>query len=256
MRFQDKVVIVTGGGQGIGMAIARAFAAEGAKVAIADADREAGQENADYIAAQSGEVISVESDISQETDVCRLFETVTGHWGKVDILINNAGIGYRGNIFKDTMEPWDRVLAVNLRGAYLCAKYAAPWLAKSKVGAIVNIASTRALMSEPGWEAYAASKGGLLSMTHALAISLGEYGIRVNAICPGWIEVSDWKKLSEKTVPVHREADKAQHPAGRVGKPEDIAAACLYLVSEEAGFITGTHLVVDGGITRKMIYVE
>lgn len=256
MRFQEKVIIVTGGGQGIGMAISRAFAAEGAKVVIVDIDREAGLENEAYITARRQEAMFIEADIAQETDVQKMILKVTERWGRVDVLINNAGVSYRGNIFDDPMESWDRVIGINLRGAYMCAKYAAPWLAKSQNGAVVNMASTRAMMSEPGWEAYAASKGGILSLTHALAISLGEYHIRVNAICPGWIEVGDWKKTSAWITPHHSEADKTQHPVGRVGNPEDIAAACLYLASEEAGFITGTQLVVDGGMTRKMIYVE
>jgi NAD(P)-dependent dehydrogenase (short-subunit alcohol dehydrogenase family) len=185
-----------------------------------------------------------------------LFKTIDERWGKVDVLINNAGISHRGNLFTEPVEVWDRILNVNLRGAYLCAKYAASIMKEHGGGSIVNIASTRALMSEPDSEAYAASKGGILALTHALAVSLGPYGIRVNAVSPGWIEVGDWQKKGRTIIPYHSERDKAQHPVGRVGTPGDIAEACLYLTTEEAGFITGTNLVVDGGMTKKMIYEE
>jgi NAD(P)-dependent dehydrogenase (short-subunit alcohol dehydrogenase family) len=135
----------------------------------------------------------------------------------------------------------------------LCSKYAYPYLKKEK-GVIINIASTRAFMSEPNTEAYSASKGGIYALTHALAISLGP-DIRVNCISPGWIEVSEWKKKSLRKPAELTELDHKQHPAGRVGRPEDIASLVLYLISDEAGFITGANFIVDGGMTRKMIYL-
>ena len=149
------------------------------------------------------------------------------------------------------MEEWDRVLAVNLRAPYMMARYCADELEKNR-GAIVNIASTRALMSEPDTEPYAASKGGLLALTHSLAVSLGPK-VRVNAISPGWIEVSDWKRSDRRKAPEHRPQDLAQHPAGRVGTPPDTAHACLFLASPAAGLITSANLVVDGGMTVRMI---
>lgn len=168
--------------------------------------------------------------------------------------MNNAGFGNWKTIEERTVEEWDEVINVNLRAPYLMVKHLLPALKRG--AAVVNIASTRALMSEPKGEPYAASKGGLLSLTHALAISLGPRGIRVNAISPGWIEVSEYKKRSKRQVPQLREVDHLQHPAGRVGKPEDVANAILFLCSAESSFITGTNLVVDGGMTVKMIYVE
>ncbi|HRU39005.1 MAG TPA: SDR family oxidoreductase, partial [Candidatus Goldiibacteriota bacterium] len=154
---------------------------------------------------------------------------------------------------KLSLKDWNRVLAVNLTGAMLAAKYAAPYLEKTK-GAIVNIASTRAIMSEANTEAYSASKGGIVALTHALAVSFSNR-IRVNCISPGWIEVSDWKKKGVASAPRHSEADRLQHPAGRVGIPYDIASMVYFLLSGEAGFITGQNYVIDGGMTKKMIYV-
>lgn len=152
-----------------------------------------------------------------------------------------------------SLDEWNRVIAVNLTGAMLCVKHAAPHLRAAR-GAIVNIASTRALMSEPNTEAYAASKGGIVALTHALAMSLGP-DVRVNCICPGWIDSAPWQKKSKRKTPQWSEQDHTQHPAGRVGEPMDIANMAVYLLSEKAGFITGQNFVVDGGMTKKMIYL-
>jgi NAD(P)-dependent dehydrogenase (short-subunit alcohol dehydrogenase family) len=149
---------------------------------------------------------------------------------------------------------FDRVIAVNLKGMFLCAQAAARRMVAGKHGgAIVNIASTRALMSEPDTEAYSASKGGIVAATHAMAISLAPHRIRVNAISPGWIETSDWQYSARAKMPQHSKADREQHPVGRVGRPEDVAELCLFL-AEKAGFVTGQNFVVDGGMTVKMIY--
>lgn len=255
-KFKNKVVVITGGGQGIGRAISRAFAAEGAYVVIADIDDEAGLENKEYIEQHNGRCLFIHADVAVEDDVKRLMDAAAATFGAINVLCNNAGIGAGGTIYTRPMEEWDRVIAVNLRGTYMCAKYAAGYMRKNG-GAIINIASTRALMSEPNTEPYSASKGGILALTHSLAVSLGPDGIRVNAISPGWIEVSEWKKKSLRKVPVLTEIDHKQHPVGRVGKPEDIARACLFLASDEdAGFITGANFVIDGGMTIKMIYAE
>jgi NAD(P)-dependent dehydrogenase (short-subunit alcohol dehydrogenase family) len=167
---------------------------------------------------------------------------------RLDLLINNAGIGVRQSPYALSVADWDRVLNTNLRGAFLCARAVAAHMRhNTRGGAIVNIASTRALMSEPHDEAYAASKGGLLALTHALAASLGKDGIRVNVISPGWIETGDYHEL--------RPEDHAQHFSNRVGRPEDIGRACLFLTDPDNDFIQGEQLIIDGGMTRSMIYV-
>lgn len=160
--------------------------------------------------------------------------------------MNNAGVSFWKSPYDITIEEWDDVIDTNLRGTFLCSREAAKIMRENGGGSIVNIASTRALMSEPNSEAYAATKGGILSLTHALALSLGPDQIQVNAISPGWIETGNYKRL--------REQDHLQHPAQRVGNPDDIARACLFLTDSKNDFITGTNIVIDGGMTRKMIY--
>ncbi|MBM3288838.1 MAG: SDR family oxidoreductase, partial [Candidatus Hydrogenedentes bacterium] len=205
--------------------------------------------------AEGRHVTAVACDVADEDDIRAMVRTVAAKDGRIDVLVNNAGVAWTGGLFDRTTADWDRVMNVNLRGPYLCARHAVPHMPRG--GAIVNIASTRALMSEPNTEPYSASKAGVIGLTHALAITLGERGIRVNAISPGWIDVSTWKKSSLRKPSALTERDHTQHPAGRAGTPEDIAALCLYLAdSDRAGFITGQNFIVDGGMTRKMIYEE
>jgi NAD(P)-dependent dehydrogenase (short-subunit alcohol dehydrogenase family) len=250
--MEKRVAIVTGGGQGIGKAIAKKFLENHISVVIAEIDESAGKETEEeYLSL--GEIKFIKTDVSKKEEVKNMVEETVNTFGKINYLINNAGIGINKHISELTLEEWNRVLGVNLTGAFLCSKYAYPYLKKEK-GVIINIASTRAFMSEPNTEAYSASKGGIYALTHALAISLGP-DIRVNCISPGWIEVSEWKKKSLRKPAELTELDHKQHPAGRVGRPEDIASLVLYLISDEAGFITGANFIVDGGMTRKMIYL-
>lgn len=253
--LRDKTIIVTGGAQGIGKGVALQLLRLGAAVLIADLDEEAGMETSSECAAW-GEARFVQTDVADEASVARMAAEAVAWRGAIDGLVNNAGIADPGAtpVEQLSLDAWNRVLAVNLTGAFLCVKHAAPHLRRAR-GAIVNIASTRALQSEPNTEAYSASKGGLLALTHALAISLGPE-VRVNAISPGWIEVSAWKKSGQRRIPALRPIDHAQHPVGRVGAPEDVAAMAAFLLSEASGFVTGQNFVVDGGMTRKMIYVE
>jgi NAD(P)-dependent dehydrogenase (short-subunit alcohol dehydrogenase family) len=248
-----KVALVTGGGQGIGKAIALAFLERGMRVVIAEADEDAGAETErEY--KEKGEIAFVATDVTREADVRRALDQAEARFGGLDALVNNAGINVVKPLAELTLDEWRRVIDTNLTGYMLFAKHAAPAL-KARNGAIVNIASTRALMSEPNIESYAASKGGIVALTHALAASLGP-DVRVNCISPGWIDVSSWKKSTKRKPAQLRPEDHAQHPAGRVGRPEDIAGLAAYLIGPESGFITGANFVVDGGMTRKMIYAE
>ena len=251
-----KIVAVTGGAQGIGRAVAFRFAAAGYGVSIADQDEKAGLEAVGKIEAMGAKGMYVRVDVSQVAPVEGWISQTLEQLGCPDVLVNNAGISRRASFLELSTTDFDRVIAVNLRGTFLCSQLVARKMAeRGQGGAIVNIASTRAFMSEPGTEAYTASKGGIVALTHGMAMSLGQHRIRVNCVSPGWIETRDWQYTARAQRPVHSERDRLQHPAGRVGKPEDIAEACFFL-AEHAGFMTGQNITLDGGMTVKMIYEE
>jgi NAD(P)-dependent dehydrogenase (short-subunit alcohol dehydrogenase family) len=226
----EKTALVTGGAQGIGKAIAELLAARGWQVAVADIQRKS-------------EFFFLHTDVSNEAAARACIRAVVKRFGRLDALVSNAGIAspHNGPIEKLDVRQWNRRIGTNLTGAFLMAKHAVSHLRRTH-GTIVNIASTRALQSEPDTEAYAASKGGLVALTHALALSLGPE-VRVNCISPGWI--------SHKPV---RKKDHAQHPVGRVGRSQDVAELVAYLLSDAAGFVTGQNFVIDGGMTKKMVY--
>ncbi|MEH7117029.1 glucose 1-dehydrogenase [Neobacillus vireti] len=249
MDFLNKVVVVTGGAKGIGRGVAAAYSKKGAKVVLADVESDNGEQSVTEIKKQGGEAFYVKTDVRNEKDIIHLFEAANQTFGRIDILINNAGKGVFKSPYDLTIEEWDDVLNTNLRSVFLCSREAARYMRENPAGgSIVNIASTRALMSEPNSEAYGASKGGIVAITHALAASFSQDRITVNAISPGWIHNGDEAELSQ--------ADHEQHLSRRVGKPSDIARACLYLTNPHNDYVTGVNLVVDGGMTRKMIYVE
>jgi len=227
----EKVALVTGGAQGIGRGIALVLTGQGWQVAVADVQR-------------SSDFFYVRTDVAKEPAVRACVRAVVKRFGRLDALVNNAGLTGPddGPLEKLALRDWNRRIGTNLTGAFLMAKHTVPHLRRAR-GAIVNIASTRALQSEPDTEAYSASKGGLVALTHALANSLGPE-IRANCVSPGWIAHQ----------PVRRK-DHDQHPVGRVGRDQDVAELVAYLLSDAAGFVTGQNLVVDGGMTRKMIYV-
>ncbi len=235
MTGAARVALVTGGARGIGAGIAARLAADGFRLVVADLEA---------ANAPSGGR-AVVCDVGEAAEVACLIADLAATEGRLDALVCNAGIMIRKKLGALSLEEWSRVLATNLTSAFLLVREAEALLRAAR-GAVVTIASTRAHMSEPDTEAYAASKGGLLALTHALAISLGP-AIRVNCISPGWI-------LTKGAAP--NAADHAQHPAGRVGTVADVAALASYLVGEESGFVTGAEFVIDGGMTRKMIYVE
>lgn len=245
---KKKRVFVTGGAEGIGKAIVMAFCtAESYHVAFCDKDETAGQQTAKATGATFYQV-----DISVKEALEHCMQRIFMLWGDIDIIINNAGISEFSPITETNVEDFDKILSVNLRPAFITSRLLAihrkAQPASNPFGRIINICSTRYLMSEPGSEAYAASKGGIYSLTHALALSLSEWHITVNSIAPGWIQNHNYEQL--------RPEDHAQHPSGRVGKPEDIARMCLFLSQEENDFINGENITIDGGMTKKMIYIE
>lgn len=246
--FEGQTVLITGAAGGIGRCLSFGYAAAGARTILTDVNEDAGRQLVEEIQAAGGQAVFIAADLGSPAQVEALFKGVNDIGGTLDILINNAGFGIWKSPLELSVEEWDSVVNVNLRGTFLCAREAAVRMKGQGKGRIVNIASTRAAMSEPNGEAYAATKGGIVSLTHALAVSLGGYGVTVNCISPGWIENGDYEAL--------RPADHAQHPAGRVGKPDDILKACFYLTGPGNDFVTGINLTVDGGMTHRMIYEE
>lgn len=240
----NRVAIVTGAASGIGKGVAEAYASEGYRVVLADVDEGRGQ----AVASRLEHAIFVKTDVRVEEEVMTLMTRTVEEYGRIDVLVNVAGISVFKDVLELTVEEWDNVINTNLRSAFLCSREAAKVMKANGGGAIINIASTRATMSEPDSEAYASSKGGILGLTHALAASLAKYLVTVNAISPGWIETVDYESL--------RPEDHSQHFSGRVGIPDDIARACLYLSNPDNNFVNGTELIIDGGMTRKMIYEE
>jgi NAD(P)-dependent dehydrogenase (short-subunit alcohol dehydrogenase family) len=244
---------VTGGAQGIGRGTTERLLAEGWQVAALDADRAALLTLSK--AHPGGDLLALPCDVAEEAEVGVAFEQVADWAGEagLSLLFNNAGIAgaETGPVEDLSLAEWRRRVDASLTGTFLCTRAAIPLLRKAEGAAIVNMASTRAFQSEPDCEAYAAAKGGIVALTHALAVSLGP-AIRVNCIAPGWIETRDWEAGETPGSVEHDAAEKAQHPAGRVGRPEDVAEAVLYLA--DAGFLTGQTLTIDGGMSKRMIY--
>jgi NAD(P)-dependent dehydrogenase (short-subunit alcohol dehydrogenase family) len=196
--------------------------------------------------SQGGSATFIETDVSRPEYINELFRRTLEISGTLDVLVNNTGISIWKSPYDLTVEEWDLIINTNLRSSFLCSREAAKIMRHHGGGSIINISSTRAFMSESNSEAYAATKGGILALTHAMAASFAKDHIRVNCISPGWIETGDYGRL--------KESDHLQHLSGRVGKPSDIARACLYLTEEGNDFINGTNIIIDGGMTRKMIY--
>lgn len=246
------IAIITGGAQGIGKQIALSLLQKNYQLAIADIDPEAGNEILHELNAGTNAMF-IPCDVSKEDQVQNVVKRTLESFGRIDLLVNNAGISINKHLTELSLEEWKKVMDTNVTSAFLFSKYCAPSLTQNK-GTIINICSTRAFMSEANTEAYSASKGAIYSLTHAMAVSLGP-AVRVNSISPGWIEVSELQKKSRRNTPVLSAEDHSQHPCGRVGNAKDIANMVLFLASSENGFITGQNFVIDGGMTRKMIYV-
>ena len=240
----SKRIFITGGAKGIGRAIVKVFSAEN-QVAFCDIDETAGKKmaeatNSTFFKANTGNKAELEQVVNK----------LIAEWGDIDVIINNVGIGNFKPVTELAVEEFENVLNVNLRSVFITSRLLAihreQQKTKNPYGRIINLCSTRYLMSEPGTEAYSASKGGVYSLTHSLAVSLSPYNITVNSISPGWIENYNYDSLSE--------ADHLQHPSKRVGMPEDIARMCLFLCDEKNDFINGENIVIDGGMTKKMMY--
>jgi NAD(P)-dependent dehydrogenase (short-subunit alcohol dehydrogenase family) len=247
----NKNIIITGGAQGIGKISSLELLQNGYSVSVFEIDEEAIEE----FRAETGteNIAFFQTDISDEKSVKESIKASAEKFGNISGLVNNAAIQIDKPVTELSIDEWNSVIGINLTGAFLCSKHAAPFLKKTN-GSIINLSSTRALQSEANTEAYSASKGGIFSLTHALAVSLGPE-VRVNCISPGWIDVSGIKKKSIAKQYIATKEDHLQHPAGRVGKAEDIGNMVLFLLNPENSFITGQNFIIDGGMTRKMIYV-
>lgn len=244
-------IIITGGAQGIGKVTAIELLKNNYSVSIFDRDKEALEELKSEIGSKFCSFNHV--DVSNEKEVLSAISDTIKLFGSLYGLINNAAIDIRKPITELTLAEWQQVIDTNLTGAFLCSKHALPHLNKTK-GCIINMASTRAFQSEPDTEAYSASKGGIFAFTHSLAMSAAP-NVRVNCISPGWIDVSGVKKASSANQANLSQSDHEQHPVGRVGNAGDIARTVLFLLDEKNSFITAQNFVVDGGMSRKMIYV-
>jgi len=245
MRLRDRVAIITGAAGGIGRAAALRFALEGAKVAVADLKEEAGQKVADQILSQEGEAIAVGVNVADRSSVDAMILHVLAAWGQIDILVNNAGILRDARLVKMTEEEFDSVIAVNMKGVFNCTQAVAPHMMDRGYGRIVNTSSVVAIYGNFGQTNYIASKSAVIGMTKVWARELGPKGITVNAVAPGFIETEMTAGMPEKIV----ETMKAKIPLGRMGHPEDIANAYLWLASDEASYVNGIVLSVDGGVT-------
>ncbi len=246
MRLKDKVAVITGGGSGIGRATAIRFAKEGAKIVIADINEVTGEESLGIIKEQNEEAIFIKTNVAESKSIQNLMKRAVEHFGRIDILFNNAGIGNSEVRSVDLAEEeWDQVIDINLKSVFLGIKYAIPELKKSGNGVIINTASLLGLKGRKYVSAYNASKGGVVLLTQNAALEYGKYNIRVNAIAPGIIDtniIKDWKN-DERKWPILSRANAL----GRIGTPEEIASAALFLASDEASFVTGATLSVDGG---------
>jgi len=247
MRFSGKVAIVTGGASGIGRATAELMSREGGKVLIADMSPK-GEEVAEALCSQGFETVFLAVDVSKEDEVARMVKMAVDLWGRLDIMVANAGISGRGLADQTTIQDWERVIGVNLTGVFLCAKYAIPAMRVSGGGAIVNTSSIIGLVGTRGAVPYSAVKGAVVNMTRSMALDSANDRIRVNAVCPGFLTAPTTGHGRTKE---HHEHLVSLHPLGRLGEAEDVAKAIAFLGSDDASFITGTSLVVDGGYTAQ-----
>lgn len=244
MDLEGKVAIVTGGAQGIGKSIATQLALAGANVVIADVMEEKAKSTAEEISQSGNEAISIGVDVSSLSSVEEIVKKTLDKFGRIDILVNNAGVTRDALVMRMKEEDWDLVLDINLKGAFNCIKIVSPVMMKQKSGKIVNIASIVGINGNAGQANYSASKGGLIALTKTCAKELASRQINVNAVAPGFIQTSMTERLPAQV----KEKLSSQIPLGKIGKPEDVASAVLFLVSEKSSYITGEVIKVDGGM--------
>ncbi|HVP49268.1 MAG TPA: glucose 1-dehydrogenase [Bryobacteraceae bacterium] len=250
MRLKDKVALVTGGASGIGRATAELFAREGARVAVADYSADGGNDTAKAIKAAGGEAIFIQVDVSDSAQVARMVDTVLQAYGRIDVLFNGAGIHRFGTVLETDEQTWNRVISVNLTGTYLCCRAVLPHMIHQGGGSIINTSSTVGVHdAAANIVAYAASKGGVTLFTKAIAIDHAKQGVRVNALVPG---ATDTPMIRDTFAPDALKALADSHPVGRLGRPEELAKAVLFLASDDASFVTGSAMFVDGGQTAKI----
>ncbi len=254
MRLKDRVAVVTGAGRGIGRGIAAEFAREGARVVIAEVDKATARDAQAQLAAAGGTARAIPCDVATEDDIRRLITETEEAFGGIDVLVNNAAVGVYKSLTEATAEDFDRAVAVNLRGVFLCMKHATPLLRRSGSGSIINIASVHSVQNVGGTVPYAASKGGVAALTRAAAIDLGADGIRVNAICPGWIDTPLIRGIFDETEDpaAMRAAVEKRQLLGRLGTPEEIGRAAVFLASADSTYVTGSMLFVDSGMTAQL----
>jgi NAD(P)-dependent dehydrogenase (short-subunit alcohol dehydrogenase family) len=254
MDIAGRVAIVTGAATGVGRGIAEHFARVGARVLLCDLD-EAGADVAAALAGEGHKAAFRRTDVSSADDTAALVEDATERWGGVDILVNNAGIQVEKTIEELEPSEWDRLMDVNMKGVYLCSKFAIPAMRARGGGSIVNIASVNGFWVEPGLGAYCASKGGVIALTRSTAADFGRDGIRCNCICPGYVDTGmAGRYLDSQADPQRARAEVATlHAVGRVGQPADIAACAQFLASDAAGFATGAAFVLDGGLSLGVV---
>jgi NAD(P)-dependent dehydrogenase (short-subunit alcohol dehydrogenase family) len=253
MKLKDRVAIVTGAAKGIGWGIAKIFVQEGAKVVVVDWDQENGEKTAKELKDGGGDAIFIKCDVSNEEEVRAMAEKTLQVYQRIDVLVNNAGVGVYKSFTDATMADWDRAWSVNLKGQVHCSRQAVPQMQKQGKGAIVNISSVHAFQTVNGVAPYATSKGGVFALTHAMAIDLAPT-IRVNAIAPGWVYTPLIQSIFDSYDDPAGQRKEVERRAlmKRIGRPEEIGYAAAFLASDEASFITGTQLFVDGGLTAQL----
>jgi NAD(P)-dependent dehydrogenase (short-subunit alcohol dehydrogenase family) len=256
--LKNTVAIVTGAGRGIGKGIAECLAEEGATVIIATIDPAEGEATAESICKSGGHAYFIHTDVENEESIVRMVQETIQQFGSIDILVNNAGITKFIPIEEATIEDWNKIVNIDLRGAFLCSKYVVPHMKKKRKGSIIHISSNHSLATLPNSEIYAAAKGGLLAMTRSMALSLGEWGIRVNAICPGFTDTPHyqaWLDSYSNRSEAHEEVLRL-HPLKRICKPKDIGKLVVYLAGDDAAMVTGEQIVIDGGMTARLYHSD